>query len=55
MLFCKIGLVARRMGQQKRDTLLQDRVRRQVDGIGVAFGFQELIDLRLGKGGGARK
>jgi hypothetical protein len=38
-------------GQQVRDLVLQDRVGRQADGVGVAFGFQEFVDLRLGEGG----
>ena len=38
-------------GQQVLNLPLQDRVGRQADGVGVAFGFQEFIDLRLGEGG----
>ncbi len=38
-------------GQQMCDLLLQDRVGRQADGLGVAFGFQERVDLRLGESG----
>jgi len=34
-----------------RDLRLRDRVGRQADGVGVAFGFQELLDLGLGEGG----
>ncbi len=34
-----------------RDLLLQDRVGRLANGVGVAFGFQDLVDLGLGEGG----
>ncbi len=34
-----------------RDLLLQVRVGRQADRVGIAFGFQELVDLGLGEGG----
>ncbi len=34
-----------------RDALLQNRVGRETDGVAVTFRFQELVDLRLGKGG----
>ncbi len=37
--------------QQMGDALLQDRVSRETDGVDVTFRFQELVDLRLGKGG----
>jgi hypothetical protein len=38
-------------GKQVRNLLLQDRVGRQANGIGVAFGFQKFVDPRLGEGG----
>ena len=37
-------------GQHVRHLLLQARVGRQADGIGVAFGFQEPLDLALAEG-----
>ncbi len=33
-----------------RGLLLQDCVGRQADGVGIAFGFQELVDLGFGEG-----
>ncbi len=38
-------------GQQMCDLLLQDPVGWHADCVGVAFGFQELVDLGLGEGG----
>ncbi len=46
-----VGRAADGTPQQVRDPLLQDRVGWQSDGVGVAFGFQELVDLGLGEGG----
>ena len=34
-----------------RGLLLQDRVDRQADRVGIAFGFQELVNLGFGEGG----
>jgi hypothetical protein len=33
-------------GEQMGDALLKNRVGFETDGVGVAFGFQELIDVR---------
>src|SRR5260370_41563654 len=40
----------RRALQQVSDLALQDGVGRQPDRIAVALGFEELVDLRVGKG-----
>ena len=46
-----IGRTTDGMREQVGDALLQNRVGRQTDGVRVTFRFQELVDLRLGKGG----
>jgi hypothetical protein len=41
-----VGRAANGTREQVRDAILQDRIGLETDGVGVAFGFQELIDVR---------